>query len=203
MSPERLAVIAWHRWLILLPVLLGIGIAALALAWPELQAKPGPSILDAHQLARNGDWDTAFAMSRAYVLEHPEDPVGHFLLGQCYLYGNHLQFTISAGELETALQLHERTGSLGAWEGQIDSTEFRFRIYRVRATVALRIVRESLAFGLPISFIRQHLKDGLEQVNKALELKPGEKELLDMRDAMEQLNKDLVLLAPERSPGVV
>lgn len=198
-----MALVALHRWLLLLPVLATLAIGAVAMAWPELQAKPAPDILTAHALAKNGDWDTAFALSRAYVLQHPEDPVGHFLLGQCYLYGTHLQFTISSGELETALSLHERTGSLGAWEGTMDSAEFRYRLYRVRATVELRVVRESLSFGLPLAFIRQHLKDGEAQVAKALELKPGDPELTGMQRAMEELNRDLVKLAPSKSPGVV
>ena len=85
------------------------------MAWPALRpAEPLPDILKAHEIARNGDWENAFGIARHYVLLHPNDPIGHFLLGQCYLYGSHVQLTLASGELETALKIHERSGSMGA-----------------------------------------------------------------------------------------
>lgn len=188
MTPERAALVARHRWLMLLPVLVGACLLLLVMGWPVLRpASPSPDILAAHEVARNGDWDTALEISKHYVLLHPEDPVGHFLLGQCYLYGKRVQLTLASGELETALHIHERTGNLGAWAGTVEPVDFAFRIYKVRAVVELRIVREAISFQLPLPFIRRHLLAGMEQVKMGLQLKPDDASLKEMEAAMRAL----------------
>ncbi len=192
MTPERAALVAWHRWLLLLPVLAGGSLLVLVMAWPLLRpATPPPDIRQAHELARNGHWDTAFDICKDYVLMHPNDPVGHFLLGQCYLYGKRVQLTLASGELETALNIHERTGTLGAWEGTMTPEEFAFRIYKVRAVVELRVVREAINFQLPLDFIRRHLLAGMEQVKMGLQVKPEDPNLQEMESAMRTLLDEL------------
>jgi hypothetical protein len=176
----------------LLPVLAGSSLLLLVMAWPVLRpAAPPPDILSAFEIARQGDWDSALAISKAYVLTHPQDPVGHFLLGQCYLYGKRVQLTLASGEFETALNIHERTGALGAWEGTLAPEDFAFRVCKVRAVVELRVVREAINFQLPLAFIRRHLLAGMEQVKMGLQLKPDDANLKEMESAMRTLLDEL------------
>ena len=200
-TPEREALIARHRWLLLLPVLVAGTLLVLVMAWPVLRpAAAPPNILVAHEIARNGDWDAALNIAKAYVLATPDDPVGHFLLGQCYLYGGKVQLTLASGELETALRIHERTGALGAWEGTVDPLDFLYRVYKIRAVVELRIVREAMNYQLPLPFIRRHLLAGIEQVEMGLQLKADDAALKEMHTAMQKLLEDL-RLAP--LPGIL
>ena len=194
---HRQTVIARHRWLLLLPMLLVSVALGLLMGLPMLRpARPAPDIVQAYEAAKRGEWEIAAEEARRYVLAQPEDPIGHFLLGQAYLYGPRLQLTIAAGEMETALRLHERTGSLGAWAGTLDSTEFVYRVYKIRAVVELRIVREAISYELPVNFIRRHLLAGLEQVRMGLQVKPGDPEIKEMEDALTRILQDLRLPPP-------
>jgi hypothetical protein len=198
-SVERQAVIARHRWLMVLPVLIASAALGVVYGAPLFRPALGPQdILAAHERAREGDWTTAFLVARAYTVQHPECPVGHFLLGQCYLYGERVQLTLASGELETALRLYERTGNLGAWEGIVDGPDFMSRVHKIRGVVELRIVREALNHHLPVPFIRRHLLEGIEQVKRGLELMPGESSLIEMEAAMRKLLDELRLAPPPR-----
>ncbi len=196
-TPERQIVIARHRWLMLLPVLVVALLGAAVFGGPLLRPVAAASdILAAHEQARNGDWAGAMLAARAYAAQHPDCPVGHFLLGQCYLYGERVQLTLSSGELETALKLYERTGKLGAWEGIVEGPDFMYRIYKIRAVVELRIVREALNYHLPVPFIRRHLLEGIEQVKRGLEIMPDEPSLMEMEAAMKKLLDELRIQPP-------
>jgi len=189
---DRQSVIARHRWLLLTPLLAGSGAVAALMALPLLYpATPAPDIREVHERAKNGDWEYATEQARRYVLLHPEDPAGHFVLGQAHLYGPQLQLTLATGVLETALRIHERTGSLGAWNNVLDPTEFVFRIYKIRAVVELRIVQEALQYDLAVTFVRRHLVAGLDQIRMGLQLKPDDPEAKEMEAVLKRLLDDL------------
>ncbi|MBI1319438.1 MAG: hypothetical protein GC168_10900 [Candidatus Hydrogenedens sp.] len=194
-------VIVRHRWMVLLVLLVAGAFIGIAFVVPMTRGHEQPAdILAAHDLAREGHWEEAMAMTRQFLLEHPEDPVGHFLLGQCYLYGPRLQFTQAAGELETALAIHDRTGSMGAWQGMVEPSDFTYRIYKLRAIVELRIVHESINLRLPRGFVEKHLLACLEEIRSGLELFPGDAYLTDMQTETEKLLDDMKIVPPPPKP---
>lgn len=196
-TPERQIVIARHRWLMLLPVLVATALGGIVFAGPAMRpALAAADILAAHEQAGKGDWSGAMVVARVYTVQNPACPVGHFLLGQCYLYGDRVQLTLASGELETALRLYERSGNLGAWEGVVEGKDFMYRVYKVRAVVELRIVREALNYHLPVPFIRRRLLEGIEQVQRGLEIMPDEPSLLEMKAAMKKLLDELRVQPP-------
>jgi len=193
-------VIIRHRWMVVLPLLIGAAFATIAFVVPMTRAQAAPpDINHAHDLAREGQWDQAMQLCREYMIALPGDPVGHFLLGQCYLYGPRLQLTQAAGEFETALAIHDRTGSMGAWQGRVESSDFSYRVFKLRAVVELRIVREGITLLLPRSFIEQHILACLSEIRRALELFPGDTFLIEMKAETEKLLEELKITPPPPS----
>ena len=197
----RTETILLHRWLAAVPVALAAAaVAYLLFANADRKSTSPEDLVRALEQAREGQWDFAMAGTRAYLLDYPDDPFGHFLLGQCYLYGTRLQVTMASGELETALKLHERTGSLGAMQGRMEPDDFVYRVYKIRAVAELRIVRESMAYSLPRPFVVRHLHACLNEIRAGLERFPGDDFLLGMKAEVEQVLEEMNI-APPANPA--
>ena len=154
----------------------------------ERQVMP---IANVHELARSGDWESAMYQCRQYLLKYPDDPFAHFLLGQCYLYGPRLQLTHADGELETARALHERLGHLGGMTNRMESRDFLYRVYKIRAVVQLRIAREGIVLRLPRAFIERHLRACNRQLRTALAEFPGDDFLQGMQEEVNKALKEM------------
>jgi len=199
----RQQTILLHRWLVALPLLVAAGLIALAFLSPEHMSgeREVLPIANVHDLARDGNWEAAMYHCRQYLLKYPDDPFAHFLLGQCYLYGPRLQLTHADGELETARALHERLGHLGGMTNRMESRDFLYRVYKIRAVVQLRIAREGMVLNLPRPFIERHLRNCIRQLRTALAEFPADEFLEGMREEVMKVLEEMEIEVEEDPPA--
>jgi len=159
---------------------------------------PGEDVLlDSYRLGQQHRWNQALPHVKAYLIEHPDDAAGHYLLGQCYLHVPAPHLTIANGELQTALNCFQRTRDLGVFASLMTPNKFESDIHRRSALVYMRMVREGMTHGLPPGLLRPQLARALEHVRRARALDPASPILEEMEEALVRTSEEL-----EREPGL-
>ena len=65
-------------------------------------------LVEAWTLCENLEYEKAFPLVREYLLQYPDNPVAHYLLGKCYQQREQPALTLAKGELDMARFLFER-----------------------------------------------------------------------------------------------
>lgn len=88
-----------------------------------------------------GDWRAAEVSLRRYLLEHPQDPAGHFYLGRCYLNGGGFFPDAAEGEFRLAITLFKEQGGKSPIPEYSDQY-FELRCHLEIAKVYMRLLND-------------------------------------------------------------
>ena len=171
---------------------------------PELV--PESVLAQARQLGDEHKWDEARPFIKAYLLDHPEDVSGHFLLGRSYLGLAKPYLTQSIGELRMAETLTLADGALGVFSDQ-SREEFLSTIYQEIGRTHMRRVYEGINFGISPVQLKGFLEEALASVKRGLELQPDSGFMKEMEKTLLDLLVEVDGVEPEvserRGRGVV
>jgi tetratricopeptide (TPR) repeat protein len=141
-------------------------------------------IAQAHALGAQWRWEEAQPLVKAYLIQHPEDPSGHFLLGRTYLHQQPPYLTMAEGEFETALALFRKRGDCGGLAEALPGAEFESAVHREIARAQLRWAYEAMRVGIPFSRIRPRLEKALDNVQQGRALTPDSEPLAEMEQLL-------------------
>src|SRR5690606_8421568 len=127
---------------------------------------PGKELIAIREGGDYQDWDAVRPALRAYLLEHPEDFVAHYLYGLSFLHLGAPQLTFAEGEFLTAQTLLSKTEEFPEDVAGMSREQFTGRLHLKSALVYMRGLREAIQMGLPESY-RQNL---LEKANEQVEI---------------------------------
>lgn len=174
--------------------------AAAALMGGCGQAEHDPSQLrQAATIGWQQNWDEARPLIKQYLLEHPDDAVGHYYYGLSYLHNTYPQLTIAEGELLLAQSLLDPDKSHTKEAADMDYFVFKGRLHQKLAMVYLRAIRESLQRNIPYEMTRNLMQKAAEQTDLGLESDPDSDTLKQYRDFL----KESLRTTPERVPEIV
>ncbi len=145
------------------------------------------ALAQAYALGEKYHWQEAMPLVKGYLLAHPEDPAGHFLLGRCYLHNPVPYLMVARGELETALFHLQQAPSPGGLTGIMSTQQLEAAIHRELARTLMRWSREALNARLPQPVVMQSLRQALDEVNKGRALDPESPLLKEMEETLKSL----------------
>jgi hypothetical protein len=144
----------------------------------------------AHAKAKAGDWKGAMADAKALLIDHPDSTTGHFLLGQCYLYGENTNITHAQGELRMAWELFRPERRYEPWEDDMTWEEYEVRIHTVMAAMQMRWVSEALRAGIPWNTVKVRIINELRpHVRRSLKLDPENAFMLELEKTVGDMLK--------------
>jgi len=156
-------------------------------------------LVEAWTLCENLEYEKAFPLVREYLLQYPDNPVAHYLLGKCYQQREQPALTLAKGELDTARFLFERDGDLSVLDKAMTAEEFQATLHCDTVLVLLRTVIEAEEDGLPPEDGIPILHIALEHAQKAAEFNPKSPFILDLAHTLESM-LDAAEHAPKNKP---
>lgn len=141
----------------------------------------------AYALGEKYQWHEAMPLVKQYLLSHPEDPAGHFLLGRCYLHNAVPHLVMAKGEFETALARLQPSQEQGGLSGILTTNQLGAAIHREMARTMMRWSREAMQAGFPGPIIEEPLRQALDEVEKGLALDPDSQPLKEMAETLKPL----------------
>lgn len=155
----------------------------------------------AHARAKAGDWATAMTETKALLLTHPDFGPAHFLLGQCYLYGQPPNLVQAQGELRTAWEIFRRDKTFAPWEDDMTRDEYALKLHTVMAAMHMRWISEALQAGVPFDTIQRRVEDELKpHIHTGLKLDPENPFMKELKITVDRLLADG--LKGQRRPSV-
>lgn len=166
-------------------------IAVFALAGCASNVDLDTAFQNALAQAREGHWDTAMTDTKAILLDYPTAGAAHFLLGQCYLYGDKVNLVQSQGELRTAWEIFRRDKTYAPWEKEFTPEQYEMKLHTVMAAMHMRWISEALALGAPFPLIRQRIEDELKpHIWKGLKLDPDNPFMKNLDATVKEMLKE-------------
>ena len=151
-----------------------------------IYSRPAPVSLlhEAQALGADNRWTDARALVKQYLLDHPEDVAGHYLLGLSYLHVPDDYEIHGRGELLVAYRLFARDGDLGILAEEMDPDAFRVQFHLRTALTYMRSIRRMLMADVPGYWVASHLREALRHVELGLEIEPDNAFLLEMQETL-------------------
>ncbi|HPO12097.1 MAG TPA: hypothetical protein PLI09_01525 [Candidatus Hydrogenedentes bacterium] len=172
----------------LLPVIAyGLCLACLACGGGCKRTATDTLLKQAFALGEKYQWQEAMPLVKQFLLSHPDDPAGHFLLGRCYLHNASPHLVLAKGEFETALVHLQQTQEHNGLSEILTANQLGAAIHRELARTMMRWSREAMQAGFPGPIIEEPLRHALDEVKKGLELDPDSKPLKEMEETLKPL----------------
>lgn len=165
-------------------------------------AKPATEDLlrQAQELGKQQRWADARPLIKDYLLDHPRDVAGHYLLGQSYLHVPDDFEIPGRGELLAAFRLFERTGNLGMLAQDFTADQFKLMYHQETALTYLRSVRRALQANFPAAALAGHLQEALWHVEEGLKIDGKAHFLLEMKEELTSQLAGLQAEPPSDAP---
>lgn len=140
------------------------------------------------------DWDRVRPELQAFLIRHPDNPIGHYYYGLSFLHRSDAQLTYAEGEFLTALRLLNDFDAFPEEDLEMTKSEFEGLIHRKAALVYMRGYREAMALRAPQAYGMELLKKSHHHVEQGLKANPDSGHL---KEYSEFLRKALGLDAPQ------
>ena len=145
-------------------------------------APDGETAKRIHAMLLEERWSEALPLAKRYVNAHPEDPSGHLLLGQAYLYASPPYHTVAVGEFQVALGLERATHDVGELRGLMDQDTFLLTAYEETAYAHVEWITLARGLDVPVSFVVPRLHDAMGAVVQALAIDENDATLLRLKE---------------------
>lgn len=166
--------------------------------------KPVPDtvLAQARQWGDEYKWEDARPLIKSYLIDHPDDVSGHFLLGRSYMGIARPYLTQAIGELRMAEELARAGGSLGVYSDQTVD-QLLSTIFQEVGRAHMRRFLEGMNAGFPPQTLKGFLEEALSNVKRGLELQPDSAFLKGMQETLLDNLMDLQGQEPNQSqrPG--
>ncbi|MBI2435558.1 MAG: hypothetical protein HYV26_22110 [Candidatus Hydrogenedentes bacterium] len=156
----------------------------------------------AKKLGDERRWDEARVLIVDYLLDHPNDVAGHFLLGQSYVHVPQDYEVVGRGELLVAYTLYQKSGQLGVLAEDMPPERFTVLYHQDTALTYLRATRRALQANFPPALLADHLEEALRHAEAGLELDAQASFLREMKEMLTGLLQEVRkhAPAPEKPP---
>ena len=145
-------------------------------------APDGETAKRIHAMLLEERWSEALPLAKRYVNAHPEDPSGHLLLGQAYLYAPPPHHTVAVGEFQVALGLERTAHDVGELRAVMDQDTFLLTAYEETAYAHIGWITKARALGVPVSFVVPRLHDAMGAVEQGLAIDASAVLLLQLKE---------------------
>ncbi len=154
----------------------------------------------AEQLYREGQFQDAIPVLKAYLLTDPDHSGAHLYLGSCYCLGGQWM-TFARGEIETALTLYERDGKKSTIE-RFPDEYFELRCYLELAKITM--IQADVAFanpGIVPGGPQKYLRELERIIAKTKEIAPDSEDVKNLEELTKGYRPGSPTPMPQRVPS--